>query len=166
MKKTAILLMLLMTFMSSVCIAGMWGYLPRPYEEVKVKFSNVIVLNIDGIHSRKRYKHYANGKTTLFQETLLIDGTIQRQLYGKLEAIKLKLIFISRPPVLYDANGEMVLGALDMSARSGVEFKANIGESYIFSFESLAKQEARYHYTRMDDLENEKAIKLVLSNYQ
>ena len=60
----------------------------------------------------------------------------------------------------------MILGTLIGSNRSGLEFQAKVGESYVFSFESLAKMEGRYHYMRMDILDDEDSVKLVLSNYQ
>ena len=164
--KKLIMFSLFSVCISTVCIAGMWGHRPQSYGDVKLRFANVFVLKVDSIRTRETLKHYANGKSTLSQETILIDGTIQRKVRGNMKKEKVRLIFVSKPPVLYDSNGKMTLGTLIQSNRSGLELKVKIGESYIFSLESLRERENRYLFTRVDELGDEDKITTILAGYE
>jgi hypothetical protein len=146
-------------------VAGVSGNRQQAYEKVTAEFSHVFVLKVTKMSTGKTHRHYANGKTTLEKETITIDGTIERELRGSMVKKTIRLMFENRPPVLYDDEANLTLGALVMSFRSGIEFQAKVGESYIFSLQSVTDGSSRHRYTRMDSVEHEQAIKSVLANY-
>lgn len=157
--------MSLLLSLSSLCVASIIGYVSQDYEKVSEKFTHVFVLKIESISTSETYTHYKNGTNTLAKNSIYIQGKILRQIYGVMPANKINLKFTNYSTVQYDSTGKVLMSHWEYDERSGMEFDAKIGETYIFSLAStkIGDDKKHYNYLRMDEVKNETKIKKILS---